>query len=517
MFPLLFAFILTDMGSTRRIAIIGAGASGLTAIKSCIEESMAAVCYEQSETFGGRWCFKNTKVSDVASVMKSTVAIHSKEMNAFSDFPPPASFPNYLHHSKMLEYLRLYAETFDLLRHIKYRIKVVRVTQSADFHTTGKWIITTKTLTNHSETSEEFDGVMICTGRLSHPFIPSFPNREVFKGKIFHSQEIKHGTAFENLNVVIVGSGNSAVDAAVEISVLASQVYLSTRSGTWILPKVGPRGLPFDMTLLRRQVNIMKKHFGNIVNHYVEKYLEKKFQHYVYQLKPEYRVLDNSFVINDILPDKILTGRVCIKRAINEIRETGVLFEGDDYLNEADVIIFATGYDLKIPVLDDRLYKTTDGQSNLYHGVFPPNLYHPTLAIIGFVETQGPSIPVAENQSRWAARVFNRKSFVDTKNLKESPIIGKDYIEYMDTLAQEYNVKPDFSTLLFKDPLLYWKCMTGPCLSYQYRIVGPHAWESSRTAILEAYERVVAPLSKMHGSNNNRYMNNNYISEMQEC
>lgn len=118
--------IFSGMSNPRRIAVIGAGPSGLTAIKACKEEGMAVVCFEKTDSFGGRWCYRKTHVPGISSVMKSTVSIHSKEMNAFSDFPPPLSFPNYLHHSKMLEYLRLYAETFDLFRHIKYHQEVVR-------------------------------------------------------------------------------------------------------------------------------------------------------------------------------------------------------------------------------------------------------------------------------------------------------------------------------------------------------------------------------------------------------
>lgn len=211
---------------------------------------------------------------------------------------------------------------------------------------------------------------------------------------------------------------------------------------------------------------------------------------------------------------------MCIKGSITEFKENSVLFEGDDCLTEIDAAIFATGYELKLPVLDDNIFKTVNGRLHLYKGVFPDGLIHPTLAIIGFVETQGPSIPVAENQSRWVARVFNKKQFIDsnlvTQTAKESPILVEDYMEYMDALAQEYNAKPDFSTLLFKDPYLYMRCLTGPCLSYQYRINGPHAWEGARRAILDAHERVVAPLS--NNFRENMLMdNNNNGTENNDC
>ncbi|GFT00537.1 dimethylaniline monooxygenase 2 [Trichonephila clavipes] len=115
------------MLSPKKIAVIGAGTSGLTAIKCCKEEGLAVTCFEKTGNFGGRWRYRRNSIPGVASVMKSTVSIHSKEMLAFSDFPPPKSFPNYLHHTKMLEYLHLYAEQFNLLQHIEYDCEVVSI------------------------------------------------------------------------------------------------------------------------------------------------------------------------------------------------------------------------------------------------------------------------------------------------------------------------------------------------------------------------------------------------------
>jgi len=46
----------------------------------------------------------------------------SKEMMSLSDFPPPAELPNYLHHSEVLLYLRLYAQAFHLLQHVHFEV-----------------------------------------------------------------------------------------------------------------------------------------------------------------------------------------------------------------------------------------------------------------------------------------------------------------------------------------------------------------------------------------------------------
>lgn len=41
---------------------------------------------------------------------------------AYSDFPIPGDYPNYMHHSKILDYFRMYAQHFKLMRHIRFQV-----------------------------------------------------------------------------------------------------------------------------------------------------------------------------------------------------------------------------------------------------------------------------------------------------------------------------------------------------------------------------------------------------------
>ena len=56
--------------------------------------------------------------------MESTVVNTSKEMMAYSDFPPPENWPNFMHHTKVNQYLQLYAEKFNLLEKIQFNTQV---------------------------------------------------------------------------------------------------------------------------------------------------------------------------------------------------------------------------------------------------------------------------------------------------------------------------------------------------------------------------------------------------------
>ena len=76
--------------------------------------------------------------------MRSTVINTSKEMTAYSDFIPPKEFANFMHNTKLLQYFRLYAEHFDLEKHIQYGMKVVNVKRSFDYDKSGKWDVTVR-------------------------------------------------------------------------------------------------------------------------------------------------------------------------------------------------------------------------------------------------------------------------------------------------------------------------------------------------------------------------------------
>lgn len=88
----------------KRAAIIGAGVVGVTTAKCCVEENIDVVVYEQSGQTGGLWRYRRDKEPEngTATVMHSTVINSNKEVSAFSDFPPPKQYPNFMHNTLMV-------------------------------------------------------------------------------------------------------------------------------------------------------------------------------------------------------------------------------------------------------------------------------------------------------------------------------------------------------------------------------------------------------------------------------
>ncbi|XP_028587996.2 flavin-containing monooxygenase 5-like [Podarcis muralis] len=496
----------------KRVAIIGGGSSGLCSIKCCLDEGLDPTCFESSEDIGGLWRFKENPEEGRASIYRSVIINTSKEMMCFSDFPIPDDFPNYMHNSKIMDYFRMYAKHFDLLKYIRFRTKVCSVKRRPDFSSTGQWDVVTET--GGKEESSVFDAILVCTGHHTNAHLPlnSFPGIEKFKGRYFHSRDYKSPAEFAGKRVIVIGIGNSGGDLAVEISRSAQQVFLSTRRGAWILNRVGEGGYPADVVLSTR-FNMLRKKCAtmSMLNHWLESRLNARFNHSHYGLKPKHRVFSQHPTVNDELPNCIISGKVLVKPNICEFTETAVVFEDGSKEDDIDFVVFATGYSFSFPFLGNSV-RVIENQTALYKFVFPPHLEQPTLAIIGLVQPLGAIMPISELQARWAVRVFKglakipsisgmmsditRTSAAMAKRYVKSQrhTIQVDYIEYMDELACLVGVKPSVWPLFLSDPKLAWELLFGPCTPYQYRLEGPGKWDGARKAILTQHNRILKPL-----------------------
>ncbi|RXM95373.1 Dimethylaniline monooxygenase [N-oxide-forming] 5 [Acipenser ruthenus] len=416
--------LLLKLGSEmgRRIAVIGAGATGLTCIKSCLDEGLEPVCFERSKDIGGLWRFKEEAEAERASIYHSVIINTSKEMMCYSDFPIPDHFPNYMHNSRILEYFRMYAQHFDLTRHVRFQTAVRSVKKRPDFSRSGQWEVVSVSSAGQ-EQSETFDGVMVCTGHHTHPHMPLHD----FPGRDSHTSAVCKTGNIEGLN--------------------------------WTL-------------------GLFSQH-------------------------P---------MVNDDLPNRILSGRVQVKPNVSEFRSASVVFQDGSVEDRIDVVVFATGYTFSFPFLDDSVLAVADNQVSLYKYVFPPALERPTLAVIGLIQPLGAIMPISELQARWATRVFaelqklppektmlkdienKKKAMAKRYVLSQRHTIQVDYIPYMDELAAQLGVRPRLGWLLLRDMRLGLQLLLGPCTPYQYRLCGPGQWAGARRAILTQWDRVAKPL-----------------------
>ncbi|XP_053733384.1 flavin-containing monooxygenase 5-like [Synchiropus splendidus] len=324
----------------RRVAIIGAGASGLVSIKTCLDEGLEPLCFESSDDIGGLWRFKENPEPDRASIYHSVIINTSKEMMCFSDYPIPAHFPNFMHNSLIMDYFRMYADHFQLIKHIRFNTKVLQVNQRPDFSRSGQWDVETQDKDGKKE-KLIFDAVMICIGHHCHPHMPihDFPGIETFTGKYFHSRDYKTPEEWRGKKAVVIGIGNSGGDISVELSRVAKQVYLSTRRGSWVLNRVSDNGLPLDMLYSKAQMIHGQMLPYGMMNSIAEAKLNRRFDHGLYSLKPNHRLFSQHPTLNDELPNRILSGTVQVRPNIRRFQGSKVEFDDGSAVEDVDLVV----------------------------------------------------------------------------------------------------------------------------------------------------------------------------------
>lgn len=198
----------------KTVCIIGGGVSGLVSVKHCIAAGLIPTCYESSSHIGGLWNSKNEN-----AVPDCTVTNTSKELSAFSDFPMPASFPNFMHSEKLMEYFDAYVAKNDLMKSIQLGCEVVNLETCATHSnclcaecvkSAGKyWKVTV--LKCNKEFEAYYDFLIVATGFNSQPFITEEVKGILkgFTGNVLHSSKYRTWKEFENQNVLVYGLGNS--------------------------------------------------------------------------------------------------------------------------------------------------------------------------------------------------------------------------------------------------------------------------------------------------------------------
>ncbi|KAK7506947.1 hypothetical protein BaRGS_00001798 [Batillaria attramentaria] len=497
---------------SKSVAVIGGGCSGLTAIKCCVNEGLEPVCFERTDEVGGLWHYTDHVRNRQACVMRSTVINTSKEMMCFSDYPIPKEYPNYMHNSQVLQYFKDYAEHFKLYDHIQYNAEVVKVQRAADFLNTGRWDLHVRDHKSGEERTETFDAVLVCTGYHAEKNEPTFPGLSDFKGRVLHSHEYREPSEYFGKRILVVGIGSSGADIATELS-RCGQVFLSTRRGAWVFKRLAA-GMPGDIVRTTRLNLAMSRLLPtSFVHNSLKKLVNSQLDHDLYGLTPTYPPFMQHPTINDDLGNRIACGSVKVKADVKKFTPTGVEFVDGTVEENIDEVLLATGYNFGLPFIDKKVADVKNNRLPFYLYMFPPDLEHKTLAVIGFVQPLGGLMPTAELQCRLATRVFKGEVKLPSASEMWKDIRTKEnamaqrcwksqrhtvqvaWIPFMDELAELNGCKPDIVSLIKTDPVLAWHVITGPCTPYQYRLMGPGKWAGARDAILTTMDRVRFPLA----------------------
>lgn len=397
--------------------IIGAGSSGLVAAKNLKQHGIPFDVIEREDDVGGNWYYGKSH----SSVYRSTHLISSKLLTEYTDFPMPASYPDFPSHAQVWEYLRAYARAFDLYAHIEFNTAVEKV-ERAEAH----WEVA---LSNGER--RRYRGLIIANG---HNWDPKYPNYAgKFKGVALHSAHYKTPEVLRDKRVLVVGAGNSGCDIAVESAQNAAATFHSVRRGYYYVPKlffgkpadqIGEVSLKLRLPLpLRRAIN------GALL-----RLVAGRPQDYGLP-KPDHKLFETHPIVNSQMLYYLAHGDILPKPDVRELRERSVVFK-DGSEEAIDVIIYATGFNITFPFIAKKHLNWKGTHPQLYLNVFHPEdddlfvlgLIQPDSGQFGLVDYQAQLVArfiAAQNQNTGKAEWFRRIKAGPAPNLSN----GIKYLE----------------------------------------------------------------------------------------
>jgi hypothetical protein len=203
-----------------RVAVIGAGAGGLTCARELLRVGLDVVVLEASEGVGGTWAY-DPRPKRHGAMYASLRTNLPTDVMAFVDAPFEAAlrFPG---HAEVLRYLEDYA--LAVREQIRFGHRVERVAQSDD-----GFIVD----------DERFDAVAICTGHYHAPFVPPLPGLDGFEGRVEHSHDYRVPEPFRGHRVALLGAKASGIDISGDLIGHAAQVWLCGRDLDDAAPRAG--------------------------------------------------------------------------------------------------------------------------------------------------------------------------------------------------------------------------------------------------------------------------------------
>ncbi|MCL5246826.1 ArsO family NAD(P)H-dependent flavin-containing monooxygenase [Cellulophaga sp. 20_2_10] len=273
--------------------IIGCGQAGLSVGYFFRRTKLEYLILDEQDTVGGAWL----KTWD--SLKLFSPAAYS----SLSGWQMPNTEEEYPSKNEFIKYITAYEKRYNFP--VNHKTTVLEVVKEANFYkiTTNKGDFYSKTLVS-------------ATGTAKNPFIPKYPNDEVFKGKQIHSVAYKNANDLKGKNVIVVGGGNSGAQILAEVSKVAKTKWVTLKE-----PKFLPKEI--DGRYLFKQAT------ESYVNNDTKSYTEKVSLSDIVQVKSVQEALKRG-VFKDYRP-------------FTSFYDDGVIWE-DNTKEPVDVIIWCTGF-----------------------------------------------------------------------------------------------------------------------------------------------------------------------------
>ena len=208
------------------VLVIGAGLSGIGAgyhlHKHCPERTYAIL--EGREAIGGTWdLFRYPGIRSDSDMFTLGYSFRPwTDAKAIADGP------------SILRYVRDTAREFGIDRHIRFNHRVTDASWSSE---QSRWSVVAEVGPNRIRTVYTCNFLYLCSGYYSYEggYAPDFPGSESFQGEIVHPQQWPEDLDYAGKQVVVIGSGATAVTLVPAMADEAAHVTMLQRSPTYVV------------------------------------------------------------------------------------------------------------------------------------------------------------------------------------------------------------------------------------------------------------------------------------------
>ncbi|KAF7591734.1 hypothetical protein BBP40_001178 [Aspergillus hancockii] len=130
-------------------------------------------------------------------------------------------------------YLNSVIDKHNLRQFIKFNQRCVSAVWSEE---SSHWTTTFRHEVSHEETVVQSDVLIYAVGRLNNYQIPSFEDRDKFKGEVIHTASWPDGLTVHGKRIAVLGNGASGIQCVAGLRSEAEEIYNFARHPTWLGP-----------------------------------------------------------------------------------------------------------------------------------------------------------------------------------------------------------------------------------------------------------------------------------------
>ena len=320
-----------------QVIVIGAGPAGVASAVALKDVGLRPLVVDRADQVASSWRRRYDRLR-----LNS-----GRPFSRLPDRPYPKGTPMFPSRDQVIEYVDRHAREDGI--ELRLGTLVERIERDDD----GGWLV--RTAKGDLRTTQ----LIVATGFENDPFVPDWPGRERFEGRLLHSGDYTNPGSFQDKDVLVVGCGSSGMEIAHDLAEGgAAKVWMAVRTPPNIQLRQGPAGLPGDaiaipllhlpVAFADRFANFGRKlDMGDLTGYGLPIPEEGVFAR-MSRLGVSPAIVDKEVI------GAIKAGRIEVVRGVESFDADGVSLS-DGARVEPDAVICATGYRRGLEPLLDHL------------------------------------------------------------------------------------------------------------------------------------------------------------------